>query len=277
MPEDKAQLQRTLTVLQKNLQALQERRSSLGPTAPPHLSDQIRRAKAEITRIESQLAALAKAGDTTVSRPDTPAGEAAPTPTTPEAQKTVILQELDNILETLAIELDFMPGPARPAAETLLSNVRQSRQKLAGDSTLTPEQIRTRASRLEQQLKPLNQRRIHRRRLAVMYEKLVAEQQTLSPEVLLQKVQPRINAEEATIAELESATFTPPRNALEAKVQEVQRIQHAKLLVSHRRDLTFYREMLAGQRPYAPVDLLNSIADTEEELAALDKQFQDNH
>jgi hypothetical protein len=277
MSEDKAQLQRQLTVLQKNLQALQERRGSMGPAAPPHLSDQIRRAKAEIARIEAHMVVLAEGREIASPQPGSPIPEVVTDPTSPEAQVAVILRDIDELLVTLTAELEFIPGPARSGAETLLTGARQIRQGLVGDSSLTLETVQAQARQLERLLKPLNQRRIHRRRLAVLREKLDAEQQTLNPEELAPKILPRIKAEEATIAELESTTLPSPRNALEAKVQEVQRTQQAKLLTNHRRELALYREMLAGQRSYAPVDLLNSVADTEAELTTLDQQFQEYH
>jgi hypothetical protein len=269
MTEDKAQLHRQLTRLQKNLQALQERRGSLGPAAPPHLSDQIRRAKAEIAQVETRLAAMT---GPEAARPAAPAGTVVADVNSPRALAANTLRLLDELLDDLTAELDSMPAGTRPAAESMLAEARRARQQLSPDKA--PETMQSRVDQLEQPLRYLKQRRVQRRRLAVMREKLAAAAQTLDPAALAQKVQPRISAEEAAIAELEATILPPPRNALEAKVQEVQRTQHIKLLAGHRRDLEFYREMLAGQRPFAPVDLLNSIADTEAEIAAIDERLQ---
>lgn len=113
-----------------------------------------------------------------------------------------------------------------------------------------------------QTLAALTRRQIHRRNLTRLQAQLKAQQLELSPEQLQKTLHPLIITTQEAIQALEQ----------QARLNPQQRHEQ-ELLAVHRRNLTFYQEMLAGARPYAPVALLNQIAVEEQALEAIDDQL----
>jgi hypothetical protein len=106
----------------------------------------------------------------------------------------------------------------------------------------------------------LKLRRNHRRRYTLLQENLARQQQVLSQDQLQAMIQPHVGQLEAQI------------QAMEAKGQLAENEQ--KLLGIHRRNLALYRQMLAGERIYAPLPLLGELMDLEQTFKEIDDELK---
>ena len=181
-----------------------------------------------------------------------------------------VSEELENLrktVETAATELGFVSEESRSSARRLIG---MSRNQLLGFeeewSTLrqqptTEEGLRTFANRIaveQEKLSILLERGNYRKNLGVLQE-LLAQHAPLPQPTLQIVLIPQIDFEIENINALET------KNRLEPEDQE-----H---LAMHRHNLRILQEMLSGQRPYAPLYLVNSVTVEEQRIQEIDNRL----
>jgi hypothetical protein len=87
-------------------------------------------------------------------------------------------------------------------------------------------------------------------------EQLAMQPSTLPIDALQAILQPQISHEQEKLQALEAKEKLDPHEQ--------------RLLVIHRRNLELYQQMLAGERPYAPLHLLSKVTYTEQALEEID-------
>jgi hypothetical protein len=181
-----------------------------------------------------------------------------------------VSEELENLrktVETAANELGFVPEESRSGARRLID---MSRNQLLGFeeewSTLrqqptTEEGLRIFANRIaveQEKLSILLERGNYRKNLGVLQQLL--DQHSPLPQPTLQiTLRPQIDFEIEKINALEK------KNQLDPEDQE-----H---LAMHRHNLRILQEMLSGQRPYAPLYLVNSVTVEGQRIQEIDNRL----
>jgi len=190
----------------------------------------------------------------------------------PDALKRVQenLRQLQQELATLADELVHLTGEAHKGATCLLDRVSQELRRLETAWQRLADQpepgqadvdgLNKKISGAQAELHRLKLRRNYRRRYTLLQENLARQQMALTPDQLQPMIQPHVGQLEAQI------------QTMEAKGQLAENEQ--KLLGIHRRNLVLYRQMLAGERPYAPLPLLSELMDLEQTLNEIDDELK---
>lgn len=179
------------------------------------------------------------------------------------------LEKFQRTLETATEELDFVPAESQSGAARLVEQGKRQRPVLEEEwDTLrqqqsTPEdQLTAFIHRTEAESGTLSifvERRIHRRNLGILEGQLALQQSALPAEQLQTILRRQMDFETGKISFLEA------KERLDSADQE--------LLQIHRNNLRIYQEMLSGQRPFAPLHLVNSIALEEQAIQKMDDQF----
>jgi hypothetical protein len=102
----------------------------------------------------------------------------------------------------------------------------------------------------------LTRRRIHQHNLGLLEEQLASSQLPLTPDQLQAVLQAPLESEQQKIAYLEAKPHLRPHEQ--------------NLLANHRRNLEYFHQMLNGERPYAPLHLLNQIQELKKEILQID-------
>ena len=179
------------------------------------------------------------------------------------------LENFQRTLETTTEELDFVPEEGQFSAARL---VERSKSQLPGleaewntlrkQQSASDDQLKAFISRLEAErgkLSILVARRIHRQNLGILQSQLARQQSALTTEQLQATLRPQMDFEVTQIDRLQA------KKQLDSAGQELLRI--------HRNNLEIYETMLSGQRPFAPLHLVNSVALEEQAIQKLDHQL----
>lgn len=169
-------------------------------------------------------------------------------------------------LKGLSGEVDDIPAEAKAGAVRLLDQAKRQLPNLEEEWNVLstqPEPSRkalqaliARISDTQGSLSILVQRGVHRRNLNRLEEQLAMQSSALPMDALQAILQPQISREQEQV------------RSLEAKEKLASHEQ--KLLAIHRRNLELYQQMLAGERPYAPLVLLNQLIHEEQALKEID-------
>lgn len=179
------------------------------------------------------------------------------------------LEEFQRTLETTTQELDFVPEESQIGATRLVERSQGRLPALEEDwNTLrqqqpgSAEKFQAFISRIEAErgnLSILVERRIHRQNLGILEQVLALQQSALTQDQLQITLRPQMDFELDQI------------NRLKAK----KRLDTAdeELLAIHHNNLRIYQEMLSGQRPYAPLHLVNSVTLEEQAIQEIDNRL----
>jgi hypothetical protein len=105
----------------------------------------------------------------------------------------------------------------------------------------------------------IKRREIHQRNVVYLEAQLTSTQLPLTPEQLVTVLQPHLNREQAQITALEA------KSSLEPHEQSI--------LATHRQNLEIYQQMLAGERLYGSVYVINQINHQEQYIKEIDAQL----
>jgi hypothetical protein len=179
-------------------------------------------------------------------------------------------EELENFrkaVETVTNELGFVPEASQSGAKRLVDMSRGQLPQFEEEwSTLrqqpaTEEGLRTFANHItieREKLSILLERGNYRKSLRVLQQ--LSAQHSPLPELTLQiTLRPHVDFEIENI------------NALEEKKQLDPDDQ--KHLAMHRQNLQILQEMLSGQRPYAPLHLVNSVTIEQQRIQEIDNRL----
>jgi hypothetical protein len=179
------------------------------------------------------------------------------------------LANFGRTLDKLSKELDYISGQARMGAVKCLDQARQQFERVETEwKVLEPqpepeeESLRSLLAAIPEAsigLQLLQLRHNHRRNFNLLQEHLVSQQIVLTQEQLETTLRPHVDLEQAQI------------EALAAKERLDEHEQ--TMLKIHRRNVEHYRQMLAGERPYAPLNLLNQMDGVEESLKKIDTEL----
>jgi hypothetical protein len=162
--------------------------------------------------------------------------------------------------------MDYVPAEAKAGAVRLLDQAKQRLLHLEEEwgvlsTQLEPSEKALRAliakiSHTRKSLSTLVQRGVHRRNLSLLEKHLAMQQSALTIDELQVTLQPQIGYEQEAIQSLEAKEKLDPHEK--------------ESLAIHRRNLKLYEQMLARERPYAPLHLLNQVIYTEQALGKID-------
>jgi hypothetical protein len=168
-------------------------------------------------------------------------------------------------LEHLSGEVDYIPAEAKAGAVRLLGQAKQQLSHLEEEWDMLSTQPEPSKKALQaliakishtKELSILAERRIYRSNLNRLEEQLAMQPSALPIDALQAILQPQISYEQEKLRSLEAKGKLDPHEQ--------------KLLAVHRRNLELYQQMLAGERPYAPMHLLNQIIHEEQALKEID-------
>jgi hypothetical protein len=179
------------------------------------------------------------------------------------------LESLHRALEKISSEPDYVSAEAKTGAIQLLDQAKQESsqwekewQRLNSQPEPPQEALRAlhlQLSATERSLFILVKRGLVRRRLNIVAAQLAQQQSALPQETLQSLIQPHLAQEQEKVQALEK----------EAPLDSAQQ----KLLAIYRGNVELYQQMLAGERPYAPLYLLNEVSAQERELKDIDHQL----
>lgn len=179
------------------------------------------------------------------------------------------LEKFRKAVETAANELDFVPEESQVSAIRLIDIGKSQLSEFEKEWGILRQQHPTsednlgafinRISSERGKLSILMERAIYRRNLGILENQLAAQQSALTKEQLETTLRPQMNFEIKKI------------NALEAKKR--LEIAEQQRMAIHKNNLKIYQEMLSGQRPYAPLHLVNSLAAQEQAIQDIDHRL----
>jgi hypothetical protein len=172
-------------------------------------------------------------------------------------------------LEMTAQELDFVPEASQstavglvdlgkrqlPALEEEWNTLRQQRPVSEDDL----QAFISRMADVSGKLSILVERGIHRKNLGILEQMLALQQSALTEDQLQTTLRPQMDFEIEAINRLESRKRLDPVDA--------------ETVAIHRNNLRIYQEMLSGQRPYAPLHLVNSVTFEEQAIQEIDHRL----
>jgi hypothetical protein len=180
-------------------------------------------------------------------------------------------EEFENFrktVETAANELDFVPEESHSGAKRLVD---LSRSQLPGfeeawntlrQQPASEDGLRTFTNHIaveREKLSMLVERGIYRGNLGVLQQQLALQQSALTQDALQMILGPQMDFEIQNINTLEA------KKRLDPDDQE--------LLAIHRHNVHIFQEMLSGQRPYAPLYLVNSVTAQEQAIREIDNRL----
>jgi hypothetical protein len=179
------------------------------------------------------------------------------------------LENFRKTVETAAKELDFLPEESQVGANRLvdrsksqLSEFEEEWHTLHQQQPASEDILGAFINRLATEsgnLSILMERAIYRGNLGILEQQLALQQSALTPEALQMSLRPQIDFELEKIKMLENKKRLDP--------------DEHKLLAIHRNNLQIYQEMLSGQRPYAPLHLVNSVTSQEQAIREIDARL----
>jgi uncharacterized protein (UPF0335 family) len=178
------------------------------------------------------------------------------------------LEDFQRELETTTQELDFVPEESQFGAARLVERSKSRLPALEEDwNTLRQQQpvsedkLQAFMSRIEAErgnLSILVERGKHRQNLGIL-EELALQHSGLTQDQLQITLRPQMEFEIDRINRLEA------KKPLDTADKE--------LLASHHNNLRIFQEMLSGQRPYAPLHLVNSVTMEEQAIQEIDTRL----
>ena len=178
------------------------------------------------------------------------------------------LEDFQRELETTAQELDFVPeesqfGAARlvERSKSQLPALEEEWKTLRQQQPVSEDKLQAFMSRIEAErgnLSILVERGKHRQNLGIL-EELALQHSGLTQDQLQITLRPQMDFEIDKI------------NRLEAK--KPLDIANQELLAIHHENLRIFQEMLSGQRPYAPLHLVNSVTMEEQAIQEIDTRL----
>lgn len=250
---------RLIMAHKRRLALLEKQQANAGPDTPPMIITEIEDIKRTIAELE--------AGP---KKPDEP----------PISRMSDDLEQLYNnakeglenfrkTLETTTNELDFVPEESQPGAIRLVDNGKSQLAELEEEwnnlhqsQSASKEILQAFIKRIaieRENLSVLVQRAIHRRNLGILKNQLALRQSALTKDELETTLRPQMDIE------LENITALEEKQRLDANEQE--------RLTIHRNNLTIYQEMLSGQRPYAPLFLVNQVTSQQQAIQDIDNRL----
>jgi hypothetical protein len=243
----------------RRLALLEQQQARTGPDTPPMIITEIEDIKLKIAGLEAKLQKTNE----------------SPLPKMPDKLRQLYEQAEENledfrkILQTTTTELDFLPERSRPGAIRLLdigkshlSELEETwgkfhRQQPASEGVLRAfiKQI----AQYREDISILVQRGIYRKNLGIVEKQLALRQSALTKDELETTLRPQLDFEKERINLLET------KKHLDGNDQET--------LAIHRNNLKIYQEMLAGQRPYAPLALVNQVISQEQAIQDIDNRL----
>ena len=179
------------------------------------------------------------------------------------------LENFRNTVETAANELDLVPEESQVGASRLvdrgksqLSEFEEELNALHQQQPASEDILGAFINRLALEsgnLSILMERSIYRRNLGVLEQQLALQQSALTPDALQRTLRPQMDFELEKIKMLETKKRLDP--------------DEHELLAIHRNNLHIYQEMLSGQRPYAPLHLVNSVTSQEQAIREIDNRL----
>ncbi len=170
----------------------------------------------------------------------------------------------------LSPEVEYIPASARRGAIYLLNQAKDQLAeyekewaKLKKDPSATLQQLIA----VEREigyirlllLSRLRLRSIYRKNLNLLEQQLATQKMSLSREELQRVLQPRTEDLQVKIKSLRSNSYLHPGDK--------------KLLRRYQRNLEMCRQMLTGERDFAPFNLLNQIESQQENLEKIDEEL----
>jgi hypothetical protein len=243
----------------RRLALLEKQQANAGPDTPPMIITEIEDIKRTIAELEE---APKKPGEPLLSR-------------TPDDLKQLYnnakegLENFRKTLETTTNELEFVPEESQPGAIRLvdigkrqLSDFEEEWNNLRQSQSASKEMLQAFIKRIaieRENLSILVQRAIYRRNLGILENQLALRQSALTKAELETTLRPQMDFELGQITALEE------RQRLDANEQE--------RLTIHRNNLNIYQEMLSGQRPYAPLSLVNQVTSQQQAIQDIDNRL----
>ncbi len=179
------------------------------------------------------------------------------------------LESFRKELKILTDELDYLPEQIRDKATQLLNIAKSQLLQLENEwntlrqqRSISEEPLQAfiaQIARHREDISILVQRRIHRANLGMLEKQLALGQSALTQAQLDATLRPQMEFEREKI------------RLLEEKKQPTASEQ--EILAIHRNNLQIYQEMLSGQRPFAPLHLVNSVTIEEQAIQAIDKSI----
>jgi len=179
------------------------------------------------------------------------------------------LESFRRELKVLTDELDHLPEQIRDKATQLLDIAKSQLLQLEKEWNTLRQQRSTseeplqtfiaQIARYREDISILVRRRIHRANLGMLEKQLALGQSALTQAQLDATLRPQMDFEREKIRLLEE------KKRPTASEQEI--------LAIHRNNLQIYQEMLSGQRPFAPLHLVNSVTMEEQAIQAIDKSI----
>jgi hypothetical protein len=243
----------------RRLAILEKQQASAGPDTPPMIVTEIEDIKRTIADLEAKP-----------KKPDEPLDAKMPDNLKQlynNAQEG--LENFRTTLETTKNELDFVPEESQPGAIRLIDigkgqllEFEEEWNTLRQSWSVSEEMLRAFIKRIaieRESISILVQRGIHRRNLGILEKQLALRQSALTKDELETTLRPQMDFE------LEKITALEGKQRLDADEQE--------RLTIHRNNLNIYQEMLSGQRPYAPLSLINQVARQEQAIQDIDNRL----
>lgn len=243
----------------RRLQVLERQLAVNGADTPPHLLMEIDDLKTQLATWQSELEELEQPG---VIEPP------------PEIQDLyystkATLNGLRQTLDNLSRERKFISAEAQAKAMDLLEQAKQhllalekewlSLEVEAAATEVNLKTLQAKIAAVKVTLHPLVLRQNYRRRFSLLEEKLASQPLALSEEQLRTTLSTQIDKLQEHIEALE--------------LKAVLTAQDQKLLAGYRRSLKLCHQMLARERPYAPITLLSELMDLEQTFKDLDSQI----
>ena len=252
------EINRLILAHKRRLATLEEKQALYGPDTAPAIVTEIEKITQKIAALEATLK------------------DSAPLPLNIPGELERVyhnakesLDDFRKTVNTTENELDFMPEESQSGAIRLvkagksqLSKFDEEWANLDQQQSVSEDTLQTFIRRIfteRQNLSILVQRGIHRRNLGILEKQLALQQSALTKDALETTLRPQMDFELEKIAALEE------KKRLDANDQE--------RLAIHRNNLKIYQAMLAGQRPFAPLSLINQTASQEQAIQNIDKQL----
>jgi|SRR5689334_9924904 len=179
------------------------------------------------------------------------------------------LEKFRKTVETAANELDFVPEESQVGAMQLVDVGKSQLSEFEKEWNILHQQqpaaedilgaFINRVALEGGKLSILLERAIYRTNLGILESQLAFQQSALTKEALETTLRPQMDFEIEKISILES------KKRLDTNEQQTVAI--------HKNNLKIFQEMLSGQRPYAPLYLVNSVTSQEQAIQDIDRRL----
>jgi hypothetical protein len=243
----------------RRLALLEQQQARIGPDTPPMITIEIEEIKLKIARLEAKLketseSPLSKMPDKLRQLYD---------------QAEEDLENFRKILKTTTDELDFLPERSRPGTIRLLDigkshlpELEKAWNDLRQQRPASEDVLRAFIKQIAHHrgnISILVQRGIYRKNLSILEKQLALRQSALTKDELEATLRPQMDFE------IERINLLEAKKRLDTDEQET--------LAIHRNNLKIYQEMLSGQRPYAPLALVNQVTSQEQAIQDIDNRL----